>query len=60
MAAKFVDLEALNLRSAPIVSPATRIGILHLGQRIEEQGPHDAAGWIKISADIMARLLMEW
>ena len=37
MTDKFVDLEALNVRSAPVVSPSTRIGILHLGQRVEEQ-----------------------
>jgi hypothetical protein len=52
MADKFVDLEALNVRSAPIVTPSTRIGILHLGQRIEEQGPHDQAGWVKIEVEI--------
>lgn len=52
MADKFVDLEALNLRSEPVVSTSTRIGILHLGQRIEDRGPHDAAGWVKIKAEI--------
>jgi hypothetical protein len=52
MADKFVDVEALNLRSSPVVSPSTRIGILHLGQRIEEQGPDDETGWVKIKAEI--------
>jgi hypothetical protein len=52
MTDKFVDLEALNLRSAPVVSPSTQIGILHLGQRVQEQGPDDQAGWVKIKADI--------
>jgi hypothetical protein len=52
MTDKFVDLEALNLRSAPVVSPSTRIGILYLGQRVKEQGPDDQTGWVKIKADI--------
>ena len=52
MAGRFVDVEALNLRLSPVVSLSTRIGILHLGQRVEEQGPHDQAGWVKIKADI--------
>lgn len=50
MSAKFVDLEALNLRSEPLTVPATRIGVLHLGQRVEEQGPAAAAGWLKVRA----------
>ena len=35
MAKKFVDVQALNLRSAPIVNPSTQIAILHLGQEID-------------------------
>jgi len=52
MTAKYVDLEALNIRSEPTIHPSTRIGILHLGQRIDQQGPTDRAGWIRIKADI--------
>ena len=48
MADKFVDLEALIVRSVPVVSPSTRIGILHLGQRVKEKGPHEA-GWVSMA-----------
>jgi len=53
MTDKFVDLEALNLRSAPNSSSlANRIGILHLGQPVNEIGPADTAGWVEIDAKI--------
>ncbi|QNM98642.1 DUF2272 domain-containing protein [Chitinimonas koreensis] len=52
MSSRFVDLEALNLRSAPIVEPATRLGILHLGQPVEVLGPHEQAGWTRVRASI--------
>ncbi|AXK40300.1 SH3 domain-containing C40 family peptidase [Crenobacter cavernae] len=45
---KFVDLEALNIRSAPVISASTRIGILHLGLRVEELGSASEEGWVKI------------
>lgn len=49
---KIVDLEALNLRSAPVISPQTRFAILHLGQEIEEIGPASAPGWLKVRAHV--------
>jgi len=49
---KIVDLEALNLRSAPVVSPENRIAILHLGQEVEELGPASAPGWLKVKASV--------
>ena len=53
MTDKFVDMEALNFRSAPnSPSLANRIGILHLGQPVNEIGPADTAGWVKIEAKI--------
>jgi len=52
MTTKYIDIEALNLRSAPSIESSTRIGILHLGQQVEEQGPHTQSGWIRIKADI--------
>lgn len=53
MTDKFVDLEALNLRSAPDASTlANRIGILHLGQPVKEIGPVSATGWVEIDAKI--------
>lgn len=53
MTDKFVDLEALNLRSAPNSSSlANRIGILHLGQPVKEIGPAPVAGWVEIDAEI--------
>jgi hypothetical protein len=46
---KLVDLEALNLRSQPIGMPSTRIGLLHLGQRVDELGPvADAPDWVRV------------
>lgn len=53
MTDKFVDLEALNLRSAPDASTlANRIGILHVGQPVKEIGPASAVGWVEIDAEI--------
>lgn len=53
MTDKFVDMEALNLRSAPNSSSlANRIGILHLGQPVKEIGPAATAGWVEIDAEI--------
>src|SRR5688572_20304486 len=49
---KFVDLEALNLRSKPIITPSTRIAILHLCQEVNVLGPDAAPGWLKVSATI--------
>jgi hypothetical protein len=49
---KFVDIEALNLRSAPLISPETRIAILHLGQEVDELGPASEPGWVKIKASV--------
>jgi hypothetical protein len=49
---KFVDLEALNLRSAPEMSPETRIAILHLGQPVEVLSPAPEPGWIKVKATV--------
>lgn len=59
MTDKFVDLEALNLRSAPDASTlANRIGILHLGQPVKEIGPVSPVGpvsaerWVEIDAEL--------
>jgi hypothetical protein len=51
MAIKYVDIEALNLRSAPVISADNRIGILHLGQQVQENGSV-AAGWLNVTAEI--------
>jgi hypothetical protein len=47
---KFVDLEALNLRSEPRVAASTRLGTLHLGQRVEVLGPAAEPGWLDVRA----------
>ena len=53
MTSKFVDLEALNFRSTPNSSSlANRIGILHLGQPVNEIGPASAPGWVELEAEI--------
>lgn len=45
---KFVDVEALNLRSEPVVVPATRIILLHLGQCLETVSDSPRDGWWKV------------
>lgn len=53
MTKKIVDIEALNFRSTPDSSTLTnRIGILHLGQPVEEIGPATKPGWLEIEAEI--------
>lgn len=52
MSARFVDLEALNFRSEPVINPGNRIGVLHLGQLIEEQGPAGQPGWVRVTAEV--------
>ncbi len=45
--ALFVDVEALNLRSEPVLAPDNRLAVLPLGQRVEPVGPPDH-GWQKL------------
>jgi hypothetical protein len=53
---KYVDLEALNLRSDSVVSEATLLGRLHLGQRVEVlDGAPEA--WERIRAEVNGRLV---
>lgn len=53
MTNKFVDIEALNFRSTPDSSTLNnRIGILHLGQLVEEIGPATKPGWLEIQAEV--------
>lgn len=52
MSSKFVDLEALNLRSAPVVEQSSWIDTLHLGQPVEALGPHEQAGWTRLRANV--------
>jgi hypothetical protein len=52
MMLRYVDVEALNFRSQPVVSPATRVAILHLGQPVELLDPPDQPGWARIAAEI--------
>jgi hypothetical protein len=48
----YVDVEALNLRSRPEVTPATRIGLLHLGQRVERVDDAELLDWARVSAEL--------
>jgi Uncharacterized protein conserved in bacteria (DUF2272) len=59
MSKKFVDIEALNFRSAPVVTPSNRIGLLHLGQPVEELGPDAKDGWVKIRAEVGGGVVKE-
>lgn len=49
---KFVDVEALNLRCEPVVDPATRIILLHLGQKLDTVGDSPGDGWWKVRLTI--------
>lgn len=49
---KYVDVEALNLRSQPVVSPATRKALLHLGQRVETLADAPADGWWRVRTEV--------
>lgn len=53
MAAKFIDVESLNLRSSPSSSsPANRIGTLYLGHPVDEIGPATVPGWTEVKTMI--------
>lgn len=52
MPTQFVDLEALTLRSQAVVAPSTRIGLLHLGQKIDVLGAADTLDWLKVRAQV--------
>ena len=45
MTLMYVDAEALNLRSQPIVTPDNRIALLHAGQQLEMLEEAGQAGW---------------
>lgn len=49
---KYVDVEALNLRSHPVANPATRKTLLHLGQRLETVGDIPPDGWWQVRATV--------
>lgn len=49
---KYVDVEALNFRSAPVVASDNRIGILHLCQLVDVLGDAEVEGWTRISAEV--------
>lgn len=51
----YVDVEALNLRSEPEVLPDTRLGILHICQRVDVQGEAGEPGWVRVSVDLDGR-----
>jgi hypothetical protein len=53
MAQKFIDIEALNLRSSPnSSSSANRIGTMFLGHEVDEIGPAPVTGWTEIKTTI--------
>jgi hypothetical protein len=49
---KYVDVEALNLRSSPDLAQDNRIAILHLGQRVEESASPPKPGWVSIRTQV--------
>lgn len=48
----YVDVEALNFRSKPEVSPATKLGVLHQCQPVEVLGDAELQGWVRLKAKI--------
>jgi hypothetical protein len=50
----YVDVEALNFRSAPSVQPDNLIGKLYLTQKVEVMN-HEPDDWVKCKAKIGAR-----
>jgi hypothetical protein len=52
MVSKVVNIEALNLRSDPIVDPTNRLGILHLGQALTVVDDNPSVDWVKVKAKI--------
>jgi hypothetical protein len=47
-----VTATALNLRSAPVVKPSTKLAMLPEGQVVRKIGDADDAEWWKVSADL--------
>ncbi len=52
MIEKIINIESLNIRSEPIVTPATTLNILHLGQSIwiDDQNIDLNAEWLEVEA----------
>ena len=48
MGDKIVNIEALNIRSEPLMDPSTRRGVLHLGQTLTVLDEDPSADWIKV------------
>jgi hypothetical protein len=49
---KYIDIEALNFRSAPVITPSTVLALLHLRQEVEELGPDQQAGWTRVRVNV--------
>jgi hypothetical protein len=47
-----VDASGLNLRSAPVVRPDTKVAVLARGHMVELIGPSRREGWVQVSTSI--------
>lgn len=47
-----VDASGLNLRSAPVVRPDTRLAVLPRGHAVEILGPTRREGWVQVSTQV--------
>lgn len=56
MPLRYVDVEALNLRSQPIGIPGTRAALLHLGQQVEALEDTDQDGWLRVGTKLDGQL----
>lgn len=52
MISKVINIEAINLRSEPMVDSANRLAILHLGQVLTVLDESPGADWVKVKVDI--------
>lgn len=52
MSSKIVNIEALNLRSEPLMDPSTRRAVLHLGQTLTVLDEDPSADWVQVEAQI--------
>lgn len=49
---RIIDIEALNLRSAPEIADGNRIAVLHLGQEVDTYDSETEPGWLSVSTSI--------
>jgi hypothetical protein len=49
---KYVDALSLNVRSAPVVDPSNKLGVIFLGQPVDVLGAAGAQGWVRVAVEL--------